>query len=61
MPQQLVDAVHGMTYHAFTATMQAPHEYLEQQALPDRLTTLDPPRTAVPLLAFTAVHAAQTD
>lgn len=105
IPQQLVDDVRGMTYHAFTATMQASRDYLEQQTLPDRLTVLgkpllvifgeedrrwrsssaadyravpgarvellpglghspmleDPPRTAAPLLAFSAIHAAQAD
>lgn len=105
IPQQLVDDVRGMTYHAFTATMQASRDYLEQQALPDRLTVIgkpllvifgdedrrwrsssaadyravpgakvellpgvghspmleDPPQTATPLLAFTAIHAAQAD
>ncbi|WP_285706524.1 alpha/beta fold hydrolase [Microtetraspora sp. NBRC 16547] len=105
IPQQLVDDVRGMTYHSFTATMQASRDYLERQALPDRLTALgkpllvifgeedrrwrsssaadyravpgakvellpdvghspileDPPRTAAPLLAFTAIHAAQAD
>jgi hypothetical protein len=47
MPQQLVDAVHGMNYHAFTATMQASH---------DPPTLEDPPRTATPFPALTAVH-----
>jgi pimeloyl-ACP methyl ester carboxylesterase len=105
IPQQLVDDVRGMTHHSFTATMRATRDYLEQQALPDRLTALgppllvifgeddrrwrsssaadyravagahvellpgvghspmleDPPRTAAPLLAFTAIHATQAD
>ncbi len=43
IPQQLVDDVRGMTYHAFAATMQASTQYLEQQALPDRLSSLDKP------------------
>jgi len=43
IPQQLVDDVRGMTYHAFTATMQASRDYLEQQALPDRLTVIGKP------------------
>lgn len=29
-----------MTYHTFTATMQATRHYLEQRALPDRLAVL---------------------
>ncbi|MEU6717885.1 alpha/beta hydrolase [Nonomuraea sp. NPDC046802] len=101
LPQELLDEMRGMTYHTLTTTMQATSEYLMQQALPDRLTTLgkpllvifgeddrrwrsssaagyrvvpgakvellpglghspileDPPRTAIPLLAFTAIHA----
>ena len=105
IPQQFVDDVRGMTYHAFTATSRASDDYLRQRALPDRLTPLgtpllvifgeddrrwrsssaaeyravpgarvellpglghspileDPPRTAAPLLAFTAIHAAQAD
>lgn len=43
IPQELVDDVRGMTYHAFTAAMQAAHEYLKRQALPDRLTALGTP------------------
>ncbi|GAA4232404.1 pimeloyl-ACP methyl ester carboxylesterase [Streptosporangium album] len=105
IPQQLVDDVRGMTYHALTTTSRAVDDYLKQRALPDRLTVLgkpllvifgeedrrwrsssaagyravpgarvellpdvghspmleDPPRTAAPLLAFTAIHAAQAD
>jgi pimeloyl-ACP methyl ester carboxylesterase len=105
IPQELVDDVRGMTYHTFTATMQAARAYLQQQSLPDRLTALDtsllvifgdqdrrwrpssatdyravlgakvemlpgvghspmledPPRTAAPLLAFTAIHTAEAD
>ncbi|MBL1093270.1 MULTISPECIES: alpha/beta fold hydrolase [Streptomyces] len=105
LPPELLDDVRCMTHHTFTATMQATREYLEQQALPDRLTALgkpllvlfgeddrrwrsssvadyravpganvellpglghspileDPPRTATPLLVFTAIHAAQVD
>ncbi|MGH3375388.1 MAG: alpha/beta fold hydrolase [Actinoallomurus sp.] len=103
IPQELVDDVRVMTYHAFTATMQGTRDYLAQQALPDRLMALgkplqvifgeedrrwrsssaadyravpgakvellpgvghspileDPPRTAAPLLAFTAIHTAR--
>jgi pimeloyl-ACP methyl ester carboxylesterase len=105
IPQEIVDDVRGMTYHAFTATSRAADDYLKQRALPDRLTAFgkpllvifgeedrrwrsssaadyraipgarvellpgvghspmleDPPRTAAPLLAFTAIHAAQGD
>jgi pimeloyl-ACP methyl ester carboxylesterase len=32
-----------MTYHTLTSTMQATRDYLEQQALPDRLTALGKP------------------
>ena len=32
-----------MTFHAFTATMQATRDYLEQQALPERLAALGKP------------------
>jgi pimeloyl-ACP methyl ester carboxylesterase len=100
IPQEVVDDVRGMTYHAFTATSRAADDYLTQRPLPDRLTALgtpllvifgtedrrwrsssaaeyravpgarvellpgvghspileDPPRTAAPLLAFTAIH-----
>jgi pimeloyl-ACP methyl ester carboxylesterase len=105
IPQELLDEVRAMTYHTLTTTMQATRGYLEQRALPDRLTALgkpllvifgeddrrwrsssaadyrtvagakvellpglghspileDPPRTATPLLAFTAIHTAQAD
>ncbi|MFG3118919.1 alpha/beta fold hydrolase [Streptomyces sp. NPDC048197] len=105
MPPELLDDVRCMTHHTFTATMQATRDYLQQQALPDRLTALgkpllvlfgeddrrwrsssaadyravpgaevellpglghspvleDPPRTATPLLAFTAIHAVRVD
>ncbi|MEV0196755.1 alpha/beta fold hydrolase [Nonomuraea sp. NPDC050691] len=101
IPRELLDEVRAMTHHTLTATMQATRHYMEQQALPDRLTVLgkpllvifgeddrrwrsssasdyravpgakvellpglghsplleDPPRTAAPLLAFTAMHA----
>ncbi|MFD2767061.1 alpha/beta fold hydrolase [Micromonospora eburnea] len=43
IPQQLVDDVRGMTYHAFTATDQAADDYLEQRTLPDRLADLGKP------------------
>lgn len=105
IPAELLDEVRAMTYHTLTTTMRATSDYLEQQALPGRLTALgkpllvifgeddrrwrsssaadyrtvpgakvellpglghspileDPPRTATPLLAFTAIHAAQAD
>jgi pimeloyl-ACP methyl ester carboxylesterase len=43
IPQQLVDDVHGMTYHALTTASQASEDYVEQRPLPDRLTALDKP------------------
>ncbi|WP_077057556.1 alpha/beta hydrolase [Streptomyces sp. MP131-18] len=43
VPQELVDEVRGMTHHSFTATMRAATAYLEQQALPDRLTAVGKP------------------
>jgi len=43
IPQELLDEVRAMTYHTLTTTMQATREYLEQQALPDRLTALGKP------------------
>jgi pimeloyl-ACP methyl ester carboxylesterase len=43
IPQQLVDDVRGMTYHALTATSHASDAYLQQRPLPDRLTALDKP------------------
>lgn len=105
IPEELLDDVRGMTYHTFTTTMSATRSYLEQRALPDRLTVLgkpllvifgeddrrwrsssasdyravpgskvellpglghsplleDPPRTANPLLVFTAIHAVRAD
>ncbi|MFI7054277.1 alpha/beta fold hydrolase [Streptosporangium canum] len=104
IPQELVDDLRGMSFHAFAAAMQAVRDYLEQRALQDRLMDLgkpllvifgeddrrwrsssaadyrvlpdvqvelmpgighspileDPPRTAASLLAFSAIHAAQT-
>lgn len=103
IPPELLDEVRAMTHHTLTTTMGATRDYLEQQALPDRLSALgtpllvifgkddrrwrsssaadyravagatvellpglghtpileDPPRTATPLLAFTAIHAAR--
>jgi pimeloyl-ACP methyl ester carboxylesterase len=42
-PQQLVDDIRGMTYHALTATSRASDDYLTQRPLPDRLTPLGKP------------------
>ncbi|MER7684550.1 alpha/beta fold hydrolase [Streptomyces sp. NPDC097610] len=105
IPPELLDDVRCMTHHTLTTTMRATRDYLEQQALPDRLAALgkpllvifgeedrrwrsasaadyravpgatvellpglghsplleDPPRTAVPLLAFTTIHAVRVD
>lgn len=43
VPQELVDELRGMTYHAVTAAMQASTAYLNQRALPDRLMALGKP------------------
>jgi pimeloyl-ACP methyl ester carboxylesterase len=43
IPQQFVDDVHGMPYHALTAASRATHDYLKQRPLPDRLTALGTP------------------
>ncbi len=43
IPQQLVDDVRGITYHAFIATSQAAVDYLEQRSLPKRLAVLHIP------------------
>src|ERR1700754_2020225 len=43
IPQEVVDDVRGMTYHAFTATSRAANDYLEHRVLPDRLTPLGKP------------------
>ncbi|MGO4648617.1 alpha/beta fold hydrolase [Nocardia sp. 2YAB30] len=43
IPQELLDEVRAMTYHTLTTTMQATRHYMEQQALPDRLTVLGKP------------------
>ncbi|MFI6866588.1 alpha/beta fold hydrolase [Nocardia sp. NPDC050406] len=43
IPPQLVDDLRGVTYHALTATSQESTAYLEQRALPDRLTALNKP------------------
>ncbi|MGI5171534.1 alpha/beta fold hydrolase [Spirillospora sp. CA-253888] len=46
-PQQLVDDVRGMTYHALTATSRAVDDYLERRPLPDRLAPLGRPLLVV--------------
>lgn len=43
IPQELLNEVRAMTYHTLTATMRASSGYLEQRALPDRLTVLGKP------------------
>ena len=47
IPQQLVDDVRGVTYHAFTATSRAAVGYLKQRSLPERLAVL-----GIPLLVM---------
>ncbi|MFH8411340.1 alpha/beta fold hydrolase [Streptomyces sp. NPDC018019] len=47
VPPELLDEVRCMTHHTLTATMQAARDYLEQQALPDRLTALGKPLLVV--------------
>jgi pimeloyl-ACP methyl ester carboxylesterase len=43
IPQQLLDDVRDMSFHAFTGTMQASRDYLAQQPLPERLAALGTP------------------
>lgn len=43
VPQDLIDDLRGMTFHAVTAAMQGSTDYLNQQALPDRLTAIGKP------------------
>jgi pimeloyl-ACP methyl ester carboxylesterase len=43
IPDRLLDDLRGMSYHAFTAAMQATRDYLQQRTLPDRLTVLGKP------------------
>ncbi|WP_182886466.1 alpha/beta fold hydrolase [Microbispora sp. H10885] len=43
IPQELLDEVRMMTYHTLTATMVGTRAYLEEQALPERLTALGKP------------------
>ena len=42
-PQELLDDMRIMTYHTFTATMQASGAYIRQQPLPGRLAPLGKP------------------
>lgn len=43
IPQQLVDDLRGMPYHALTAASRASDDYLKQRPLPDRLGALGRP------------------
>lgn len=43
IPQELVDELRGMAFHAFTSAMQASLGYLGQQPVPDRLANLGKP------------------
>ncbi|WP_433444800.1 alpha/beta fold hydrolase [Nonomuraea sp. CA-141351] len=43
IPQELVDDLRGMSFRAFAAAMQAVRDYLEQRALPERLSPLGKP------------------
>ncbi|MVO85420.1 alpha/beta fold hydrolase [Streptomyces sp. p1417] len=43
VPQELVDELRGMSFHAVAAAMQAATDYLRLQPLPDRLTALGRP------------------
>ncbi|WP_329613012.1 alpha/beta hydrolase [Streptomyces brevispora] len=43
IPPELLDEVRCMTHHSLTTTMQATRHYLEEQALPARLTALGKP------------------
>lgn len=43
IPREFLDEMRGMTFHSFLMATQAANGYLEQQALPDRLTTLGKP------------------
>ncbi|WP_433561892.1 alpha/beta fold hydrolase [Nocardia sp. CA-151230] len=43
IPQQFVDDLRGMTYHALTATSAASTDYITQRTLPDRLATIGKP------------------
>ncbi|MFI7130401.1 alpha/beta fold hydrolase [Nonomuraea sp. NPDC050153] len=43
VPQELVNDLRRMTFHAFATAPRAVQDYLEQRALPDRLTGLGKP------------------
>jgi pimeloyl-ACP methyl ester carboxylesterase len=43
IPEELLDDVRGVTHHSLTTSMRATRSYLEQRALPDRLTVLGKP------------------
>jgi pimeloyl-ACP methyl ester carboxylesterase len=43
IPLELLNEVRAMTFHSLTTTMQASRDYLEEQALPDRLAPLGKP------------------
>ncbi|MFE1014812.1 alpha/beta fold hydrolase [Streptomyces sp. NPDC058794] len=43
IPQELVDDLRGMTYHAVTAAMRASTAYVDEQPLPGRLAVLGKP------------------
>jgi pimeloyl-ACP methyl ester carboxylesterase len=43
IPPELLDDVRRMTHHTLATTMQATRDYLQQQALPDRLAVLGKP------------------
>ncbi len=43
IPQHVVEDVHGMAHHAFTATAEAALDYLRQRSLPERLHGLGKP------------------
>ncbi|MFE1311191.1 alpha/beta fold hydrolase [Streptomyces sp. NPDC058755] len=43
IPEEFLDDVRGMTHQSLTMSMRATRSYLEQRALPDRLTVLGKP------------------
>jgi pimeloyl-ACP methyl ester carboxylesterase len=43
IPLELLNEVRAMTFHSLTTTMQASRDYLEEQALPNRLAFLGKP------------------
>ncbi|AJF69618.1 alpha/beta hydrolase [Streptomyces vietnamensis] len=47
IPEELLDDVRAMTHHTLTATMLATRSYLEQRALPSRLSVLGKPLLVV--------------